>query len=130
MLTTRRARNLLAGLRGTFGTMALVAPRPVGRAFGIDADAQPAAVHLTRLLGVRDVLLCHQLVSARDDDEAEEALRGGICVDAVDTVSALLGLATGDLSRRTSLMGAAAAAGAAALGLAARGPLDAEAAGG
>lgn len=124
-ITPARARNLLAGVRGTLGTMALVAPRLTARIFGIDVDAQPSAVYLARLFGIRDVLMSHQLVSARTDEEAEEALRGGLCVDAVDTVSALAGLARGDLSVRTAFMGAAAAGGALALGVMARGDSDA-----
>lgn len=124
MLTSRRTRNLLAGVRGTIGTMALVAPRLTTRLFGVDARAQPSAVYLARLFGIRDVLMTHQLVSARDEDEAEEALRGGICVDVVDTASALLGLVRGDVSRRTALMGVAVAAGAATLGFMARGTDD------
>jgi hypothetical protein len=117
MVSTRRARNALAGVRGTFGTVALVAPGLTARAFGIDATAQPAVRYLVRLFGARDVLMAHQLVSAVGEDEAEEALRGGIVVDVADLLAVLAATARGQVSARTGLLGATGSAASLALGL-------------
>jgi hypothetical protein len=116
MVSTRRARNLLAGVRGTFGTLALVAPGLTARAFGIDPTSPAATRYLVRLFGVRDVLMAHQLVSAVDEDEAEEALRGGILVDAVDLLAAIAAMGRGQVSARTGLLGATGSAASLALG--------------
>jgi hypothetical protein len=116
VISTRRARNALAGVRGTFGTVALVAPGLTARVFGIDPTSPAATRYLVRLFGVRDVLMAHQLVSAVDDDEAEEALRGGILVDAVDLLAALAAMSRGHVSARTGLLGATGSAASLALG--------------
>jgi hypothetical protein len=117
MISTRRARNVLAGVRGTFGTAALVAPGLTARVFGIDPASSAATRYLVRLFGVRDVLMAHQLVSAVDEDEAEEALRGGIGVDAIDLLAALAAMSRGQVSARTGLLGATGSAASLALGL-------------
>jgi hypothetical protein len=116
MVSTKRARNALAGVRGTFGTVALVAPGLTARVFGIDPTSQTATRYLVRLFGVRDVLMAHQLVSAVDEDEAEEALRGGIVVDAVDLLAVVAAMARGQVSTRTGLLGATGSAASLALG--------------
>jgi hypothetical protein len=120
LLTTKRTRDLLVGLRATFGVLALVAPGAVLRVLGLDPSRQPALIYLARVFAVRDVIMAHQLASASTEDEAEEAIRAGIVVDTSDTVAALAALATGRVTRRTAALGAAGALLGLGLGLAAR----------
>jgi len=104
--TAKQRRDLLVGVRATFGTVALVAPRLALRLLGLDPDRHPPLVYLTRVFAVRDLVLAHQLASATNEDEAEEAIRGGIVVDASDALAALAGGMSGRLPTRAAAMGA------------------------
>ncbi len=122
-VSASRAREILIGLRLGVGVGALVAPRLLGRLFGIDPARNPAATYLARLFGVRDVMLAYQLYQA-PESELEEVLRQGIVVDSSDVLAALAAAARGAIGTRTLLLGGGAAAGAVALGLAGREPID------
>lgn len=121
MLQPDDARRALTGLRNAIGWSALLAPRLVLRVFGVDPRS-PGAVYLTRLFGVRDVLMAYQLYQARSiagtAEDLEEVRRQGILVDASDVLAALAAGARGTASVRTSLMGATGAGAALALGVA------------
>lgn len=121
MLQPDDARRALTGLRNVIGWSALLTPRLVLRVFGVDPRS-PGAVYLTRLFGVRDVLMAYQLYQARSiagtAEDLEEVRRQGILVDASDVLAALAAGARGTASVRTSLMGAAGAGAALALGVA------------
>ena len=83
------ARRTIASIRAAVGVGALLAPRLTAHAFGIDADANPAAPYLTRLFGARELYLASPfLMPAPGLDEQELASRA-IPVDACDTVAAL-----------------------------------------
>ncbi len=116
-----RAREILIGLRLGVGVGALLAPRLLGRVFGIDPAANPASPYLARLFGIRDVMLAYQLYQA-PESELEDVLRQGIVVDTSDVLAALAAGARGGIGARTLVLGGGAAAAAVCLGLAGREP--------
>jgi len=68
------ARRTLAQARLAVGAAALVAPRLLSRAMGIDPDANPATPYLTRMFGVRELFMAAPfLMPAPGLDEAEVA---------------------------------------------------------
>ena len=56
-LASNLALNGLIWGRMTFGVAAWLAPRPVGKALGLDMAGNPQAAYLARVLAVRDVAL-------------------------------------------------------------------------
>jgi hypothetical protein len=106
VLTPKQRRDLLVGVRATFGAVALLAPRLASRLVGLDPDRHPPLVFVFRILGMRDLVLAHQLASATDEDEAEEAIRGGIVVDACDALAALAAGVNGRVPTRAAAIGA------------------------
>ena len=107
--------QLVAG-RVLVGGGALVAPRLAGRAFGIDATANPAASYVARLFGVRAVLMAVQLAGATPGNRTR-VLRQHTAVDVVDAVAAVVAAREGALSRRAGAQATAAAIFEASLGL-------------
>ena len=116
-----RAREILIGLRLGVGVGALIAPRLLGRVFGIDSTDNPASPYLARLFGVRDVMLAYQLYQA-PGSELEDVLRQGIVIDTSDALAALAAALRGDVGTRTLVLGGGAATAAVCLGLAGREP--------
>lgn len=131
---TREERAITAQLvagRILVGGGTLVAPRLLGRAFGIDPAANPAVSYVGRLFGVRAVLMAVQLATV---PRAQRRRLVGlhVAVDAVDAAAAVAATRSGALSRRAGAMATAAAVvegalGVALLGLDARGDADARA---
>lgn len=93
------ARYLLAGVRLFNGAAALAVPRPFGRQAGLDPDADPGAVYILRLFGVRTVYLAGELLLRRGRG-LDGALAVAPAIHAADAVSAALAGVTGDLPRR------------------------------
>lgn len=88
--------------RMTFGVAAWLAPRPVGRALGLDMDGNPQAVYLARVLAVRDLVLA--LGAHRTDDKAQRQwLLAGLVCDGADTLAGIAGGGGGYLPKRTSV---------------------------
>lgn len=111
------ARRSLAGLRAGLGVAALLAPRLTGKAFGVDAAANPAAVYLMRLFGARELFLAAPfLMPAPGLDEQELASRA-IPVDSADVFAALAAGLKGGLPWRAALPAAATAGAAVYLGI-------------
>jgi hypothetical protein len=81
------ARIALAGIRLFNGGAALAAPGPFVRRLGTEADAQGPAIHISRMFGIRTVLIAIDLLS-RDPDVRRHALRVALIVHVSDTVSA------------------------------------------
>lgn len=97
------ARRTLAQARLAVGVAALVAPRLLSRAMGIDPAANPATPYLTRMFGVRELFMAAPfLMPAPGLDEAELASRG-ITVDAVDAAASLAAGLRGYLPWRAAL---------------------------
>ena len=133
MLTPHQARRALMSLRTAVGWSSMVMPRLTLRIFGVNAAEQPGLVYVLRLFGIRDILMAYQLYQAQTvhstAEEMEEALRQGMAVEGIDTLSALVAGARGNISARTAAMGAGTAALAAAIGYMGRdaaGPSPAE----
>ena len=88
MERTRRQQTLLIAGRIVVGGGALLAPRITARAIGIDPTANPAAVYIGRLFGVRAVFMALLLAASRDA-ERDRQLRAGVAVDVVDALAAV-----------------------------------------
>ncbi|HET7052339.1 MAG TPA: hypothetical protein VFI09_00295 [Solirubrobacterales bacterium] len=105
MNRTLAGKLVLNGLiwgRMTFGVAAWLAPRPVGRALGLDVDGNPQAVYLARVLAVRDLVLA--LGAHRTDGEAQRQwLLAGLACDGADTLAGIAGGGGGYLPKRTSV---------------------------
>jgi hypothetical protein len=83
------ARILLACIRLFNGLAALLAPHMLARRLGLDTDANPAALYVMRMFGIRTVLIGLELFTERGERRAE-ALRRGIVIHASDTLAAFL----------------------------------------
>jgi hypothetical protein len=102
---TLAGKLVLNGLiwgRMTFGVAAWLAPRPVGRALGLDVAGNPQAVYLARVLAVRDLVLA--LGAHGTDGEAQRQwLLAGLVCDGADTLAGIAGGRAGYLPKRTSV---------------------------
>ena len=81
------ARIALAGVRLFNGGTALVVPGPFVRRLGTEADEHGPGVHISRMFGIRTVLIALDLLS-RDQDVRRHALRVALIVHVSDTLSA------------------------------------------
>ena len=81
------ARIALAAVRLFNGGAALVAPGPFVSRLGTEADEHGPAVHISRMFGIRTVLIALDLLS-RDQDVRRHALRVALIVHVSDTLSA------------------------------------------
>lgn len=81
------ARIVLGGIRLVNGSAALLAPTMFARRGGLDAEANPQALYVIRLFGIRTVLLGADLVG-RDPAARARALRLAPLVHATDTAAA------------------------------------------
>lgn len=100
------ARLTLGAIRLANGTGALLAPEAVGRRLGVDPAANPAAPYVTRLFGIRTVLLGYDLLRG-DEATRRRALRVAPLIHATDTAAAVLAGVSGALPRRAALTAAA-----------------------
>ena len=94
--------------RGALGVGAVLAPRALGRVFGVDAEHNPVAPYLMRLFGIREIFMAWDLHRTSDDD-LERTVTSTIPVDAADAVASALAGAVGYLPRRAAAMSTATA---------------------
>jgi len=104
------ARVTLACIRIFNGTASLAAPSAFARRLGTEADGEGSAVHISRMFGIRTVLVGVDLLS-RDPDTRRHAQRMALLIHASDTASA----AAAGLSRQLPARSAALATGISAL---------------
>jgi hypothetical protein len=118
-----RAWSLASGIgRIAFGVGMIAAPERALRALGF-ADVNPATVAVTRVAGVRDLVLGLVTVSGLDDpDRLRRATLANAIADAGDTLAFSLTLRTSE--REAGVRGFAVALPAAAAGIWTRWRLD------
>jgi hypothetical protein len=95
-------------VRAVVGAAAWIAPRPSGRLFGLDTEANPQGPYVGRLFGARDfALACGMLGS---DGEAQDRwLRAGLGCDLADAAAGIAAWRGGYLSPLSSALVTAAA---------------------
>jgi hypothetical protein len=108
MVAVDRARVRKLALNGliwgrmTFGVAAWLAPRPVGRAAGLDMAGNPQAAYLARVLAVRDFALAAGTQMTEGEAQRQWLLAGLVC-DSADTLAGIAAGRGGYLPKRTSL---------------------------
>lgn len=108
MVAVDRARVRKLALNGliwgrmTFGVAAWLAPRPVGRAAGLDMAGNPQAAYLARVLAVRDFALAAGTQMTEGEAQRQWLLAGLVC-DSADTLAGIAAGHGGYLPKRTSL---------------------------
>ena len=114
-MATPDLRTTLSALRTAVGIGAWVMPATGGRLFGLgDVNDHPHSAVMTRLFGVRDLVLAQSLRHP-EPSVRRDALRAGLVVDCVDVVAGLMAW-RGGASRSATLGVAGGAAAFAALG--------------
>lgn len=101
-LATNLALNGLIWGRMTFGVAAWLAPRPVGKALGLDMAGNPQAVYLARVLAVRDLVLACGAYGT-DGEAQRQWLLAGLACDSADTLAGIAAGRSGYLPKRTSV---------------------------
>src|SRR5215207_6675715 len=109
------AIRALAGLRIAVGVSAWVAPRVIGKAFLLAPDDNPQSPYLARLFGARDAALAYGMLDSSGEAQRRWLVAGLAC-DVADTFAAVAGARRGYLSRAQSVLLAAPAIGAVAMG--------------
>jgi hypothetical protein len=108
MVTVNRglvSKLSLSGLiwgRMTFGVAAWLAPRPVGKAVGLDMTGNPQAAYLARILAVRDLVLACGALGTEGEVQRQWLLAGLVC-DSADTLAGIAAGSGGYLPKRTSV---------------------------
>jgi hypothetical protein len=92
----RGARYALGAIRLFNGTAALLAPETLGRRVGVDPTANPAAVYVLRLFGVRTVYVGGELLLSRGE-HLRDALRAAPAIHVSDTLAAIAAGRAGQL---------------------------------
>jgi hypothetical protein len=82
------ARIALACIRLFNGLAALFVPGTLARQLGLDPEANPAALYVFRMFGIRTVLIGLELLV--DDERRAYALRKAPLIHASDTIAAFL----------------------------------------
>jgi len=113
------ARVVLGLIRLVNGTGSLLAPEPFGRRLGIEPAANPAASYVTRLFGVRTMLIGYDLLR-RDEETRRRALRVAPLIHVSDTVAAVVAGASGRIPRKAAVAATAISATNTVLALVAR----------
>ena len=108
----------LTVLRFIVGGGTWLAPRSMGRLFGLDIDANPQAAYVGRLFAVRDAVLGVGLV-ATTGDARRLWWRVGVACDAADAIAGVLARRSGDLPAVSAALVTGTAIAAASLGAAA-----------
>ncbi|HLL87106.1 MAG TPA: hypothetical protein VK387_07325 [Thermoleophilaceae bacterium] len=109
---------ILVGLRFAIGLGAWLVPRASGRAFGLDPRRNPQVPYVGRLFGARDVALGAGVMASEGEARALW-LRLGFACDVADAAAGLAAGSRGYLGPVSTALVTGAAAGAAALGVAA-----------
>lgn len=102
LLASNLALNGLIWGRMTFGVAAWLAPRPVGKALGLDMAGNPQAVYLARVLAVRDLVLALGAYGTDGEVQRQWLLAGLVC-DSADTLAGIAAGREGYLPKRTSV---------------------------
>src|SRR5215210_2332653 len=92
------ARIALATIRLFNGIGALFAPTRLARLLGVDPAANPAAIYVLRLFGIRTIVIGAELL-LRDDAVRDRSLRIGVAIHASDAAAAVLAGLRGQLPR-------------------------------
>jgi hypothetical protein len=106
----------LGAVRAVVGAASWAAPRLSGKAFGLDAGANPASPYLGRLFGARDVALAYGALTT-DGDEQNRWLMAGLGCDVADAAAGIAAWRGGYLSPLSSALVTAAAVNGIFLGL-------------
>jgi hypothetical protein len=106
----------LAITRLAVGGSAFLTPRLAGRAFGLDAAANPQSPYLARLFGARDAALGIGILTSDGDARRQWLMIGAGC-DAADALAGLAAGRAGYLPKATSALVTAVAVGAIAMGV-------------
>jgi hypothetical protein len=101
LLASMTLNGLIWG-RMTFGIVAWLAPRPVGRTLGLDVAGNPQAVYLARVLAVRDLVLACGAYGTGGEVQRQWLLAGLVC-DGADTLAGIAAGRAGYLPKRTSV---------------------------
>ena len=110
--------RLLNGSRMVVGAAALAAPGHAFRGAGLDSRRNPQLPFVTRMFGIRDLVLGAGALGTSGADR-RRWLAASLASDAVDFAAAVAGLRAGYLPRHGAIMLAGTAAAGTALGLAA-----------
>jgi hypothetical protein len=110
------AIRALTGLRLAVGAGAWLAPRATGKAFLLAPDDNPQSPYLARLFGARDAALAWGTLDSTGEAQRRWLVAGLAC-DVADTFAALAGGRRGYLSTAQSVLLAAPAVSAVALGV-------------
>jgi hypothetical protein len=97
------ARIVLALIRIFNGSAAVLAPQFLSKRLGIDDEANPAALYVWRMFGIRTVLIGADLL-LQQGERRQEALRIGIVVHASDTLAAYLAGRSGKMPANSARM--------------------------
>lgn len=100
-LTGDDARKALGAVRLVNGVGSLLIPRTMVKRFGLDPAANPAALYVLRLFGIRTIVIGADLFRLKGERLAD-ALRIGILIHLSDAVSAVIAGATGQIPRRAA----------------------------
>jgi hypothetical protein len=92
------ARVLLASIRLFNGLAALLAPGSLLGRLGVDTEANPAALYMARMFGIRTVVIGYDLL-VQTGERRKAALKQAVVIHASDTVAAWLAYQTGRLPR-------------------------------
>ena len=117
-MDSKSAIKQIGVIRAVVGIAAWVAPRPSGKLFGLDSDANPQAPYIGRLFGVRDVALAYGVLST-DGESRQRWIKAGIGCDMADALAGIAGWRGGYLSPLSSVLVTAPALHGVTLGLAA-----------
>jgi hypothetical protein len=114
----------LATLRMAVGASAWATPRLAGKAFGLDAGANPQSPYLARLFGIRDIALAVGTLSTTGEARRQWLTLGVMC-DAADAFAGVFAGRGGYLPKVPTVLVTGTALAAAGLGLAALGSSEA-----
>jgi hypothetical protein len=95
------ARYLLGAIRIVNGAATLFVPVDFARRQGVDPGANPAAIYVLRMFGVRTLVIGAQLILL-DDEELDAVVRPAIMIHAADALAAAMAGLAGQLPRSTA----------------------------
>jgi hypothetical protein len=104
VISPRRARGALAGLRFGLAAGSWLTPRTTGRLFGLRPDANPVSPYLTRLFGARAAWLGTEILLAESSAARRRLIRRHMAIDVADLAATLMGWQRGYLNRRGGLL--------------------------
>jgi hypothetical protein len=106
----------IGAVRAVVGAAAWIAPRPSGKLFGLDPDANPQSPYLGRLFGARDVALAAGTLGTEGEAQDRWVMAGLGC-DIADAAAGLAAWRAGYLSPLSGVLVTAAALNGVVLGL-------------